>query len=599
MRTRLFLVLAAILCLMPRPAGAVELSWQPWTGDLFTRAKAEGRFVILDLEAVWCHWCHVMEQTTYANPRVAELLESKYITVRVDQDANPDLSSRYGNWGWPATIIFAPDGSELAKRRGFIPPENMISLLEAVIADPTPGPSVAEEVEVTPAESAFVPAETRAKLVHRLDAAYDSTRGGWGSVHKYIDPEAMDWTLAAAERGDAGATAKARQTLDAALALLDRQWGGIYQYSDAVDWSSPHYEKIMSFQASGLRHYADAYALWGDPSYRAAAENLARFLTTLMLSPEGAFYTSQDADLDEAMHGKAFYALSATEREKLGRMPRIDKAIYARENGWAISGLVAYANATGDVQALDAALKAANWVIAHRMLAGGGFAHGANDRGGPYIGDTLSMGDAALDLYAATGDRRWLDVARGAGDFLASRFKDETGGFLSTLAAETGAGVFMKPVKPLEEQVAATRFANRLHRYLGRDGDRALAEHGMRYLASPAILDLDRPLAGVLAASAETAADPAHITIVGRKDDASAQALHRAARAYPALYKRLDWWDTREGPLPNPDVQYPELDQAAAFACANRICSLPVLEPGQIGETVRQMLSVRTGAAER
>jgi uncharacterized protein YyaL (SSP411 family) len=475
----------------------------------------------------------------------------------------------------------------------------MASLLEAVIADPTPGPSVVEEAEVRPAESPFLPADKRAELTRRLDEAYDRVHGGWGTIHKYIDAEAMDWTLAAAERGDAGAAAKARQTLDAALALLDRQWGGIYQYSDAVDWSSPHYEKIMSFQASGLRHYSGAYALWGDPRYREAAENLARFLTTLMLSPESAFYTSQDADLDETTHGKDFYALPAAERAKLGRMPRIDKAIYARENGWAISGLAAYANATRDGAALDAALKAAEWVVAHRRLPGGGFAHGEADRGGPYIGDTIAMGDAALDLYAATGDRRWLEVAQGAGDFLAARFKDESGGFLSTLTPETGAGVFLKPVKPLEEQVAATRFANRLHRYLGRDGDRALAEHGMRYLASPAILELPRPLAGVLAAAAETATDPTHVTIVGRKDDASARALHRAARAYPALYKRLDWWDTREGPLPNPDVQYPELDQAAAFACANRICSLPVFAPGDIAETVKQMLAVQTGAAER
>ena len=106
--------------------------------------------MILDLEAVWCHWCHVMEKTTYANPEVQELLASKYLPVRVDQDANPDLANRYGDWGWPATIVFGPDGTEIAKIRGYIEPERMQDLLKAIIDDPSPGPSVGEAFEVKP-----------------------------------------------------------------------------------------------------------------------------------------------------------------------------------------------------------------------------------------------------------------------------------------------------------------------------------------------------------------------------------------------------------------------------------------------------------------
>src|SRR5437667_248309 len=130
--------------------------WSDGGDDLFTRAATEKRFVILDLEAVWCHWCHVMEKTTYANPQVQELLASKYLPVRVDQDANPDLSSRYGDWGWPATIVFGPDGTEIAKIRGYIEPERMQSLLKAIIDDPSPGPSVGEAFEVKPSTSAFL-----------------------------------------------------------------------------------------------------------------------------------------------------------------------------------------------------------------------------------------------------------------------------------------------------------------------------------------------------------------------------------------------------------------------------------------------------------
>ena len=596
MLTRALGVTATLMCCLASPSRATEtLNWQGWSPAVFDRARAENRLVILDLEAVWCHWCHVMEQTTYADPKVAALLASKYVTVRVDQDANPDLSSRYGDWGWPATIIFAPDGTEIVKRRGYIEPGNMVALLEAVIADPTPGPSVGDDAEVAPADSPLLSQAQRADLTERSNQAYDQEHAGWGDVHKFIDPDSMDLVLAASVKGDADAAGKARKTLDAALNLLDRQWGGIFQYSDAIDWKSPHYEKIMIYQASGLRQYAIAYALWKDPAYLSAARDISRYLTTKLQSPDGAFVTSQDADVDEATPGKVFYALSAAGRQALGREPRIDKNIYARENGWAISGLLAYYNATADKSALDAAERAADRIVATRSIEGGGFRHGESDRGGPYLGDTLAMGQAALDLYAATGKRSWLDVASKAGAFIADRFKDSAGGFKTTLEAEAQVGVFLKKVKPLDEQIQATRFANKLHRYVGAQSFRDLAEHGARYLAAPAILDMPRALPGVLLADNEISHEPSHITIVGHKDDSQAQSLHAAGRAFPSTDKRLDWWDMREGPLPNPDVTYPELDTAAAFVCTNRICSLPSFTPDELAATMTRLLASKTG----
>jgi uncharacterized protein len=603
MRVRALFAFALLMSAFAAPVGAAseeaELAWQGWSPELFTKAKAEQRFVILDLEAVWCHWCHVMEKTTYADPKVVALLKSKYLPVRVDQDANPDLSSRYGDWGWPATIIFAADGTEIVKWRGYLPPERMAALLQAVIEDPSPGPSVVEQGEIVPAESPLLDKAQRAELLRRSDAGYDTVHGGFGPFQRFIDTDSMDLLLTGAEKGDPVAAKRARQTLDAALVLIDREWGGIYQYSDALDWSSPHYEKIMWYQANGLRQYVQAYALWKDPRYLAAAEDLKRFLLTKLRSAEGAFYTSQDADIDETMPGKSFYALSAEERAKLGREPRIDTHIYARENGWAISGLLALYDATGDETALRAAERAAHYIVANRAIEGGGFSHGEDDQAGPYLGDTLAMGQAALDLYAATGERDWLSLADRAGEFIEAKFKDKQGGFRTTATAESSEGVFAKEVKQFDEQAAATRFANRLYRYLGKEHYRALAEHGARYLASPDILDQPRPLPGILLVDRELSEEPTHITIVGGKDEPQAASLHEAGLAFPALYKRIDWWDKREGPLPNPDVQYPELDQPAAFACTNRICSQPVFEPEGLAETVARMLQASASTEMR
>ncbi|MFO1112001.1 MAG: DUF255 domain-containing protein [Bradyrhizobium sp.] len=581
------IVLAAIAASSAR---AGELKWSDWNDELFSRASAEKRFVILDLEAVWCHWCHVMEKTTYADPEVQSLLAQKYIPVRVDQDANPDLSSRYGDWGWPATIVFGPDGTEIAKIRGYIEPPRMQAMLKAIIDDPTPGPSVAEAFEVKPAASAFLDKAQREVLTKNYDDSYEEALGGWGEAQKYIDADSMDLAITRAEAGDAIAARRARQTLDAALALIDPAWGGVFQYSEGGSWQKPHFEKIMSFQAQYLRQYSQAHALWKEPKYLAAARDIERYLVAFMQDPDGAFYVSQDADLDHDTDGHKYYALSDAERRKLG-MPRIDKNLYARENGWAISGLAAYYNVSNDAKALASAERSAKWVLANRARADGGFDHSARDRGGPFIGDTLAMGQAFLDLYAATGNRDWLTSAARAGDFVAT-FRDESGGFLTSKKPEAKTGVFARPAKLLDDQVQVARFMNMLDRYHGNDLYREQASHAMRYLAS-ASAEMIRPLPGVLLADEELAIEPTHVTVVGRKDDARAQKLHAFARALPARYKRLEWLDLREGKLPNPDVEYPDLGEPAAFACSNRICSFPSFNAEELAATVKQMAKLK------
>ena len=111
----------------------------------------------------------------------------------------------------------------------------MAALLAAVIADPSPGPSVRAQREVVSAADALLGGTQRAELTGRSRDLYDARFGGWGEEHKFIDADSMDLLLSAAERGDKEAQVRARQTLDAALALIDRPWGGIFQYSDAVD----------------------------------------------------------------------------------------------------------------------------------------------------------------------------------------------------------------------------------------------------------------------------------------------------------------------------------------------------------------------------
>jgi uncharacterized protein YyaL (SSP411 family) len=180
-----------------------KLKWRDFDPAVFAEAKRDHKFVLLDLEAVWCHWCHVMDAETYSDAAVQKLLNSKYICVRVDQDARPDLSSKYEEYGWPATIIFNEDGGEIVKRTGYINPTKMARLLSAIIKDPRPeeteastavAPTLAVSNSSSKLKAALSPA-LRQELIARHIAGNDSKYGGWGKFQKFLDFDSVEYAM--------------------------------------------------------------------------------------------------------------------------------------------------------------------------------------------------------------------------------------------------------------------------------------------------------------------------------------------------------------------------------------------------------------------
>jgi uncharacterized protein len=554
----------------------------------FSQAKREQRFVLLDLEAVWCHWCHVMDVTTYRDPKVIGLLHSKYLTVRVDQDSRPDLSNRYEDYGWPATVVFDGEGHEIVKRQGYLTPDEMANMLQAIIDDPSPGPSVEAEKEITFPANPLLAASLRTQLEKDYLAGYDGKQGSWGTDQKYLDWDSVELAMDRAAHGDARAESMAKQTLDAQLQLLDPVWGGVYQYSTDGVWTKPHFEKIMSMQAENLRIYAEAYAQFHDAKYLQAAQAIQRFLATFLTSPEGAFYTSQDADVIAGQHSAEYFALNDQERRKRG-VPRVDAHIYARENGWAITALASLYEVTADSKTLDEGVRAADWVTQHRGLSGGGFHHGGKDAGGPYLGDSVAMTRAYLALYRVTADRKWLTHAEESMSYIERTFHSSHGaGFVSSVAPTDHA---YQPHPQRDENVAVARAANLLFHATGDARYRTISDAAMRYLAAAPIATR-LPVASVLLADYEVGRPPLHLTVVGRKDDPAARALFLAALGYPSFYKRVEWWDIREGKLPNPDVQYPVVQRAAAYVCTERTCSAPIFKADEVAGKVSRVLGL-------
>ncbi len=496
-----FVSFVALLCFALNAMANVErkslIAWKPHDLAAFTQAAKEKKFLLLDLEAVWCHWCHVMDAKTYADPKVAAYINQHFIPLKADHDARPDLAERYRDWGWPATIVLAPDGTEIVKRAGYIDPESMLQLLTTIVNDPS---AEAQQINLpTTFSDAFQLSENvKKKLVVRNVESHDSKSGGLLIDQRYVDLDTIEWDLHLAAQGDKAAEKRVRRTLDAAVALIDPEFGGIYQYSTHADWKHPHYEKVMRSQWSNLRAYTLAAMQLKEQRYTLAAEKIGQYLLAFMQSKEGAFYGTQDADLTQGVKGEEYFALSRAQRLKKG-LPRIDKHLYASSNGQAIEGLLLLHRATGKALYYNKAIEAMAWALKNRRYADGGFRHDQIDVAGPYLGDTLFMGRALLLLYQISGDKQVLAQAAKAGTFINQWFRHPQAGLIS--AVDNGTPV--KPIPQIDQNILAARFALALYKQTGDPGHANLAKHILRYLDTPEIALQRLTEAGILMADTE------------------------------------------------------------------------------------------------
>jgi uncharacterized protein len=574
-------ILAILFCAaIPGQTATATLQWKSWSDAVFTEARSEHKFVLLDLEAVWCHWCHVMDDSTYRDPEVIRVLNDRYVLVKVDQDARPDIANRYQDWGWPATVVFAADGSEIVKRQGYIPPLRMVSLLQAIIDDPSPGPSVEKEGAFQPAANSSLSPSLALRMRSAYEQQYDSAQSGWGFGHKYLDRDSVEYALRIAASGNQEYVGRLNDTLHKATALIDPAWGGMYQYSVDGQWSEPHFEKLISIQADAMREYSLAYAQTGNPDYIRVVEAIDRYIVNFLTSPTtGSFYVSQDADLNDSQESAPYFKLSDQARRRQG-IPRVDTHVYARENGWIISALCDDYAATGNVSALRQAQRAEHWIKINRSLPGGGFSHNGHDSGGHYLGDTLAMGQAFLALYNVTGDLNDLTSARAAAHYIAVNFAPSTrgSGFVtSRLATDSG----YKPHPDRDENIALVRFLSTLAAATGDPGFHDKAKEAMRYLASMQVAL--KPLsAGVLLASQDVNELPLHVTITGSSLDPRFKALQSAALRSITSHELIETRDPSILNLPPSTIAYPNLGRPALFLCTAHSCSSPVLQPDQV-----------------
>jgi len=629
----------------PRPNRAHEIDWRPWGEPAFTEARRLGRPILLSLSAVWCHWCHVMDETSYSDPLVIAAVNEHFVPIRVDNDRHPDVNRRYNMGGWPTTAFLAASGDPITGAT-YMPPEQMLQSLERVreffaanrtallalgatdhaqAADadaaraslgeaPRRGDLFAPDFDGDPDVPGDIPAEIALQIVH----AFDPMHGGLGADPKFPQVDVFAFMLAFAELRGGGDPLHiaphtsalvtpgrvhevVRTTLQGMAGgdLYDHVAGGFFRYATRRDWSIPHYEKMLEDNArlAGLYLEAAVLASWDAPRgegatharlgssalYRAAAQGTIDYLlATLWRTEPPSFGGSQDAD-------EHYYRLDAAERAGLPE-PFVDPTVYVDWNALAARALLRAAPVLQRSQLTEHAVELLGFLWEHGRR-GAAMAHyltpaGAPGPGAPLLVDQATMAAALLDAYEVTAERHWLEDAQALAGWAGEHLRAADGRLHDRLAEPgVSAGLLARPLPVLEENALMAEALLRLEAYTGQSVWRDRAREVLTAWAT------HYEEYGVAAAAYGHALlryleRPDHVVVVGSRGDAAARRLHGAALSAPRPLRTVQFLD----PDDPADAErmattgFQRAAAAAAYVCRGATCQAPIVDPSDLSQ---------------
>lgn len=574
----------------PTPtADAVELHWQAWGVEAFEQAKAADKLVLLDVGIEGCTACRWMDELTYTDPAVRARLAKHFVTVAIDAEAVPDVGERYSAWGWPATIVLEPDGTQVLAIRGNKLPKNFVPILDDLITRKAAGTLEAMQTSVlTEAPSDSDAEAIRDDVVARLDRSYDEAEAGWGrKIRTAIGANVEHAFLRAHARDEADWQRRGVATVEAYTQSIDPVWGGIF-VAGFESWSQIIPEKRTQHQSAALGNFAQAYATTGDARWLEAAGDIRRYLESTMLNEDGTFASTQEDDapgLPEGMGARDYYALDTSQARLKYGTPPVDHAVYTDKNADVIAAYITLFEATGDASALEVATRAADALLPRQGDSGlfRQFASSeqveSDDRMRAVSQDTREqlvaqgpMGLALLDVYRATLDPKYFDAAQKLAQGLTSLEDRKGGGFFA--ASTSDVDDLLGRRKPLAANAAAARFLIELSVYTADEATFERGRAAVFSVSAPATVRAEGRYIGDLALAAEAVLDPGvEFTIVGAPEDPAASALHDAAlRVFEP--RKVVHFDARG--------KYPKRDVATLYVCTDAACSSPIERPEDV-----------------
>src|SRR5437762_6273598 len=423
----------------PRPNRAAEIGWRAWSEKAFQEAQVADKPVLLAISAVWCHWCHVMDETSYSDAEVIRLVNERYVPIRVDNDERPDVNRRYNMGGWPSTVFLTPDG-EIVHGGTYVPPDAMRSYLGSV-ADlwSTQRSELAQRVAELREKENEARAPTSGDLSFQIvdqvgslvRGQYDPQFGGFGREPKFPQPRLLRFLLDEHRRLGYPEIATMRPRTLGAMAgggMYDHVEGGFFRYSTTRQWEIPHYEKMLEDNAELLSIYAEAHRSFPTAGYDRVVRDVIRWMDAVLWQADKKLWAgSQDAD-------EHYYTLDSQEERAKHQTPFVDRTAYAGWNALAASAYWAAWAATGD-EAFDARAHEAMggavrrlWDTDSKVLY-----HSDSDEGRRVVdllGDVAANLAANLDAYETGLHPGALGGAKVNAMTLRDRLEDpEAGGF--------------------------------------------------------------------------------------------------------------------------------------------------------------------------
>jgi len=315
-----------------KSAAHQPIHWYPWSEEAFQKSKELNRPILLDIGAVWCHWCHVMDGESYEDPEVAQFINDHFITIKVDRDERPDLDSRYqmavsaitGQGGWPLTAFLTPEGRVFFGGTYF-PPDNKYGRpgFKSVLTQVKDYyhanlDKVQASAEGLYRELARHAVETKpgilsygliTEAIEQISKNFDFLNGGFGTAPKFPHPGALELLLREAfYMGKQDLAAIAARTLEkmGKGGVYDQIGGGFHRYSTDERWVVPHFEKMAYDNSELLKNCLNCYQATGKEIFKEIALGIIDYVRTVLSDPnQGGFYASQDADI--SMHDDGDY----------------------------------------------------------------------------------------------------------------------------------------------------------------------------------------------------------------------------------------------------------------------------------------------------
>jgi uncharacterized protein YyaL (SSP411 family) len=650
------------------------VDWYPWGEEALARAKAENKPILLSIGYSACHWCHVMERESFENEAIARLMNEKFVSIKVDREERPDLDQIYmdavqlltGRGGWPLTMFLTPDGKPFYGGTYFPPedrhglpgfPRLLVAIANAYNNQPqdvgqnverlTAALGSLSEHEATGGE---VTPDLSLTAARALAQHYDSAHGGIGGAPKFPNTFVFSLFLRMYDaEGEMNFGEMVRDTLSrmANGGIYDQIGGGFHRYSVDERWLVPHFEKMLYDNALLARLYLDAGRALNQPEFLTVGREILEYVLREMTSPEGGFYSTQDAD-SEGEEGKFFLWTPAEIGQVLGddlapiaaryfdvsdegnfegrnilhrtinpaqaaqmfqisedemvrvietirsglfraRQQRIkpgrDEKILAAWNGMMISAFAEGYRVFGDERYLAAAKSAIDFVMT-RLWNGGALRRSFKDgvaRFNAYLEDYAIIAGAMVDVYEATFDTHYLELARKLADLIIKRFADsEKGGFFFT--SDDHEKLIMRPKAAFDGSTpsgnsAAVMTLLRLNAYTGEPRYLEEAERTLR-LFGPFAEKQPFAFSHMLEAVDLYQRGPTDIVIVGDRNSAEFREwlerlglLYVANRALFVVDPKL----SSDTVVPEPVQGKTQVDgRLTAYVCRERACSAPL-----------------------